>query len=328
MTDRIQGHLTAYSDLLKADIAAINKSIAAVDELIHNNDPHVVHQVLQTLTSYHLDTKWAIVPRQYQWKDWYLLAMHRFLNFAGVKNYTILTPEDREELTMVFEQLQAPGVFQFVENQTSAGGVYFVEMGTQEKLFYWSLERKELFLNSHALTSLLVSNYRAKDTADNIRTVADVLRDFGRYMETTFNYQVDYNVLETADNYQYNLVQTEMPAGMLDRLFVLSAESNYFLQAVENGAAMLLDHNVEIQIFFDDNPRAIGGQEWHFKVLDGHDAYSWMDVLLDYDFIGTWYLKERRTIEVASQSGIFEDGLRPMSMTKVQVEVLQPSEEG
>lgn len=324
MTDHIQGHLAAYTDLLKNDVDSISRQLEEINLLNNVTDPQQIHAGLIQLVSYQLDTHWVVAPRQYRVTDWYLLAMHRFLSLAGASEYDILTPTDREELTMVFQQLQAPGVFQFVENQGNAGGVYFMEMGTKQKLFYWSLDRQELLFNSHALTSLLVSNYRAKDTADNIRSVADLLRTFARYLEKTFSYQVDYNILETQDTYLYRLVQTEMPAGMLDRLFVLSAESNYFMQAVNNGAAMMLDHDVEMRIFYDQNQQALGGQEWHFQVIDGQSAVSWLDVLLDYDFVGTWYLKERRKIEVASQKHIFDDGQLPVKPTVVQAEILQP----
>ncbi|MCM0582761.1 hypothetical protein H9L19_04990 [Weissella diestrammenae] len=324
MTDHIQGHINAYVDLINSDVSAISEQMSQLNLLSMTTDPTIVHTVLEELVSYQLQTEWARVPRQYQHKDWYLLAMHRFLTFANGQMYDLLTPTDREELTMVFTQLQVPGVFQFIENPD--GTVYFVEMGTKQKLFFWSIQDKQLYFNSHALTSLLVSNYRAKDTADDIRTVSDLLRTFGRYMAQTFGYDVDYNILETDDNYRYELVQTEMPAGMLDRLFVLSAESNYFLQTVQNGAAMMLENGVEMRVFYDENPQAIAGQEWHFQVLDGHHAVSWLDVLLDYDFIGTWYLKERKTIEVASKQAVFDDNMRRVRRPQVIVEVLYPKE--
>jgi hypothetical protein len=325
MVDHIQGHVNGYVDLLKADVEKISEQLGQLDLLSNSADPTIVHSVLEQLVSEKLTTEWAVVPRQYKHTDWYLLAMHRFLSFADAQDYDLLTPTDREELTMVFNLLQVPGVFQFVEDQEN-NAVLFVEMGTQEKLFYWSAQNKQLYFNSHAITSLLVSNYRAKDTADDIRSVADLLRIFGRYMEATFDYDVHYNILETADSFLYELVQTEMPAGMLDRLFVLSAESNYFLQTVQNGAAMMLENNVEVRVFYDDNAQAVGGQEWHFQVIDGTDAVSWLDVLLDYDFIGTWYLKERKTIEVASKALIFEDGPRKPQGPAVIVEVLYPRE--
>lgn len=324
MTDHIQGHLTAYTDLLKNDVNIISQQLDEINLLNTVNDPHAIHKGLEQLISYQLNTSWVVAPRQYRATDWYLLAMHRFLTLAGVTDYDILTPEDREELVMVFQQLQVPGVFQFVENDGNAGGVYFMEMGTKQKLFYWSLERQELFFNSHALTSLLVANYRTKDTADNIRSIANLLQTFGHYLELTFGYQVDYNILETKDNYLYPITQTEMASGMLDRLFVLSAESNYFMQAITNGAAMILDHNVEMHIFYNQNPQALGGQEWRFQVLDGYDRVSWLDILLDYDFIGAWYLKERQNIEIASIKMIFDEGQLPVSPVEINVEILQP----
>lgn len=324
MTDHIQGHLTAYTDLLQNDVEKISKQLKEINLLNTVNDPHAIHKGLAQLVGYQLDTNWVVAPRQYKTTDWYLLAMHRFLSLAGATGYDLLTPEDREELAMVFQQLQVPGVFQFVENPGQAGGVYFMEMGTKQKLFYWSLERQELLFNSHALTSLLVDNYLSKDIADNIRIVADLLRTFGHYLESTFGYHVDYNILETADEYLYSITQNGISEGMLDRLFVLSAESNYFMQAITNGAAMILDRDVEMRIFYDQNPQALGDKEWHFQVLDGQDSISWLDILLDYNFIGSWYLNERHNIEIASNQIIFDEGTLTVKSEVVNVEILQP----
>ncbi|MDR3189873.1 MAG: hypothetical protein LBT80_01555 [Lactobacillaceae bacterium] len=327
MTDHVQGHISAYVDLLTDDVQAVERQLGAIRLLNETDDAVIVHDIAGDLANTTLATEWVVAPRQFERRDWYLMAMHRFMSFAGITGYNILIPEDREELTLVIEELNVPNVFQFVLNDDANGGVYFTEMGQEEKLFYWSLEKHQIFFNSHAITNLLVANYRTKTTANQIRPLANLLREFGRYMEREFKYDVDYNILETADNFIYPMVQSEMPAGMIDRLFVLSAESHYFLQGMPNGAAMLLNNDVELRVFYDENTAAIGGQEWHFQVIDGQDALSLLDVLLDYDFIGTWYLKERKTIEVASRELVFNGGpKKPAEVKGVQVELLLPRE--
>ncbi len=328
MSDHVQNHVSAYVDLLTADVHSIEAQLGKIRLLSATSDPIIVHDVASALVTSELATEWVVVPRQFKQVDWYMMAMHRFLTFAGIDNFDILTPEDREELTLVIEGLTVPGVFQFVLNDDNVhGGAYFTEMGTGEKLFYWSLERKGLFFNSHAITNLLVANYRTHAAANIIRPLANLLLEFGRYMERTFGYDVDYNILETKDSFLYPMVQSEMPAGMIDRLFILSAESHYFLQGIHNVAGMVLDHGVELRVFYERNLAAIGGQEWHFQVVDGTDAVSLLDVLLDYEFIGVWYLRERKTIEVASRESVFKVGVRKRTeATGVKVELLLPRE--
>jgi hypothetical protein len=305
MTKQLQERLTAYTELVRTDLAAVATMLDQMADFAVTEDPHRVHELLLALDEGELHDYWVRVPRQYSTADVFLIAMDRFMTFAGIPAYSIRMPDDREELTMLMTDLDMPAAFEFETPGEGRDGAYFVEVNSGKKLFYWSPERKQLLFNSEDLTDLLVGNYRKKTTAARIRTLTHLLTEFGYYMERQFGYHVDYNILETRDDFLYPLVQTEMPAGMLDRLFVLSAESDFFLQAIPNGAGMVLDGNVEVRIFFVTDPIAPAGERWHFQVIDGKDAYSWLDVLLDYDFIGAWYLVERQYLAVASDEMAF-----------------------
>ena len=67
-------------------------------------------------------------------------------------------------------------------------------------------EQRQLLFNSEALTNLLVVDLREKEASTAIRKIAAMLLVFGRYMEQTLGYSVDYNILETADSYIYQLI--------------------------------------------------------------------------------------------------------------------------
>lgn len=332
MTQHLQERTMAYVDLLNADIHDIQQVLRQISQVVQTDDPQVVHRTTEQLIQTYLQTDWVVVPRQYRIVDWYMLAFDRFLSFASLPAYDILTPAEHEHLTFVPTELDIPATFEFQTNPDANGGAYFVELGTEAKLFYWSLERKQIIFNADAITDLLVQNFRKRTTAPQIRTLTILMTEFARYMERQFGYTVDYNLLETRDDFLYPLVQNEMPAGLLDRLFVLSADSNYFLQTIQNGAGMQLAHGVEIRIFYQDDVTAVGGQRWHFQVVDGQDAVSWLDILLDYDFIGNWYLDERQVLAVETNPLVFgfnQGGKLPQpAMTSVtvakKVEVLQP----
>ncbi|KRN32467.1 hypothetical protein [Weissella halotolerans] len=305
MTERLRERVVNYTDLIENDLTAIQDLLANARMMAQSDDPVELHQLAGKLTQAQLPLDWVKVPRQYSHADWYLIAMDRFLELAGISGFDILMPATREEVTMIIPELGLPVTFEFDVNQDENGGAYFVELATGYRLFYWSLERKQLLFNAKAITDLLVAKFRPQATAAQIRTISIMLTEFGRYLERTFDYQVDYNILETQDSYHYPLVQNEMPAGMLDRLFVLSAETDYFLQSIPQGAAIMLDNQVEVRIFYEEDEHLPGQQQWYFQVIDGRDAVSWLDVLMDYDFIGAWYLKERKAVEVTYDQLVF-----------------------
>lgn len=320
MTKHLQQRVNSYVNLLANDIGRIQELLAQVNELVSADNPKKVHLLAQQLTTASLDTEWVVAPRQYSQADWYMLAFDRLLGFAGVTAYDILTPAEREELTLVFPDLDEPATFEFEVNHDDNGGAYFTELGTGKRLFYWSLTRRQIYFNADAITDLLVSNFRKKTTAARIRPVASLLTAFGRYMEAEFDYQVDYNILETQDDFLYPLKQKDMPAGMLDRLFVLSADSNYFLQAIPNGAGLVLNNGIEVRVFYVNDPSVQDAQRWHFQVVDGQDAISWLDVLLDYDFIGAWYLGERRYLAIENEPLVFEEQISESVPTPAESE--------
>jgi hypothetical protein len=59
---------------------------------------------------------------------------------------------------------------------------------------------------------------------------------------------------------------------------------------------------------------ATGRDEWHLEVTDESEMISWLDILMDYDFIRAWYLKDREQLEVTSNPLVF--GLNNFSKNK------------
>ncbi len=306
MPNQLQNRVGNYVGLLNKDIQVIQKNLNDTNTLIESTDPETIHGVAEALIHSNLGTNWVQVPRQYSYEDYYLIAMDRFMELSGVAGYSILLPIESEKVTLVMTDLNVPAAFAFETNQNQNGGAYFVELTSGERLFYWSMERKQIQFNARAIIDLLVANFANEGvTIEQNQIIANLLTEFGRYMERVLGYAVDFNILETRDDYIYNLIQHAQPQDMLDKLFVLSADTSYFLQGIPNGAAISLNDHSEVRIFFVNDANALGAQRWHFQVIDGRDQYSWLDILLSYDFIAKWYLSENKTLEIAYDQLVF-----------------------
>ncbi|GEA94401.1 hypothetical protein WVI01_03240 [Weissella viridescens] len=306
MPNQLQNRVENYVGLLNQNIHAIQDELNQTQQLVESSEPGTVHLMAEQLMQAHLETQWVQVPRQYSHADYFLIAMDRFMQLDGVTGYSVLLPVEKETVTLVMTNLNVPAAFAFEENKDQNGGAYFVELSTGERLFYWSLERKQIQFNARGIIDLLVGNFAKQHvTVEQNQIIATMLTEFGRYMERVFNYSVDFNLLETRDDDVYQLIQHAEPQGMLDKLFVLSADTDYFLQSIPNGAGVMLDDNTEVRIFFVNDANALGAQRWHFQVIDGRDQYSWLDILLKYDFIANWYLSETDTLEVSYDQLVF-----------------------
>jgi hypothetical protein len=315
MIDHLRKRLVGYADSLQKDLNRIQELVNNVRDLATTDDPKQAQALVLAMTKGKLADYWVKVPRQYSPEDIYLLAFNRFLEFAGVGEYDVVTAEDNEDVYLEMTQLKTETNFRF--ELAGNDGAFFVDKVSEERLFYWSPVRKEVFFNSSAMTNELVVRFKAADKASAIKTLSDLFLDFGRFMASELGYDVDLNMLESQDDYVYDLIPAAVPDVILDHLFVHSHGSQFFLKRVDQGAGIMLANNVEVRVF--KSAGAGKGNAWHFQVTDGENAVSWLDVLLGYDFIADWYLAERETIEVADR--ITANVSVP---TPVKVEVLAP----
>lgn len=343
MPDRLQERLIQYEDNINADLAMINHFNTAAHDLTVKHQPEELQTLAEFLTQKTLETTWVTVPRQYSQADWYLVALSRFMSLTGIDAYDMILPEAREEMHLSFAGFGKTAAFAFVPNHGEIGGAAFTEVATGLRLFYWSLERRQIKFNAHALADLLLDKL---DGAKGREVFTKMLLDWARYMEEALGYAVDYNVLETANEYVYGVMQTENTAAVLDNLFVQSAQTPYILQRVRDEAVMILADDVELRMF---QPAA--DDLWAVQVLDQQNAVSIMDLLLKYDFLADWYMEQRQDFELmydeplfAGQTGLGHD-ISPLFSAvqnprdtieesvesanadndSVQVEVLQPN---
>lgn len=297
MTDRLQERLIQYEDNIDADLAMINHFNTAARDLTVKHQPEELQTLAEFLTQTTLETVWVTVPRQYSHADWYLVALSRFMSLTGLESYEMILPEAREEMHLTFPGFGTNAAFAFVPNNNELSGAAFTEVATGLRLFYWSLERREIKFNAHALADLLLT--KLSDSKD--RTVfTKMLLDWARYMEEALGYTVDYNVLETANDYVFGIMQTENTSAVLDNLFVQSAQTPYVLQRVRNEAVMVLEDGVELRLF---QPKE--DELWAIQVLDNNDAVSIMDLLLTHEFLADWYMGQRADFELSYDQDLF-----------------------
>jgi len=298
MSDRLQERLMQYENDIDSDLALINHYNTAARDLTVKHQPEELQTLAEFLTQTSLETVWVTVPRQYSFADWYLVALSRFMSLTGIDAYDMILPEAHEEMHMSFSGFGTETAFSFVPNTGNEGGAAFVEVASGLRLFYWSLERREIKFNAHALADLLLDKLV---DGKNRAVFTKMLLTWARYMEEALGYVVDYNILETANEYVYGIMQGENIEAVLDNLFVQSAQTPYVLQRVGSEAVMILENDVELRIFQPNDNHL-----WAIQVLDKQSQVSIMDLLLAHDFLANWYMGQRTNFELAYDVDLFE----------------------
>ncbi|KRO04344.1 hypothetical protein IV54_GL001403 [Levilactobacillus paucivorans] len=299
------GRLLNYNEAIKTGLETGLTFTKLMDQLIRTTNPDELVSAATQLADFQLDSDYVTFPHQYSNADYYLLFMSRMLELHDQGNQVILQSQDhREELTQQLTSLGDRGTFNFRVEPSANGGVFYRERATGQSLFYLNLERKMLRFNSHALTQLFVIDLHETVPAETVKTSVQVLIDFARYLKEDYGYSVDFNILDAANRQNYAVRAADLPAGIVDRLFVVAAQNDYMLTngVNGNGAEIILDEGVVVDIF---NNQLSGQPEWVLTVHDDDQKISWFDVLLKYPFMRDWYLENLTDLEIKSDPLIF-----------------------
>lgn len=301
----ISGRLLNYNEAIKSGLATGLKFTQLMDQLIKTHDADELVAAATELADFQLDSDYVTFPHQYSNADYYLLFMSRMLELHDQGKHVMLQSRDhQEELTQQLTPLGDRGTFNFRVETSANGGVFYREKATGQSLFYLNLDRKMFRFNSHALTQLFIIDLHETVPADTVKSSVQVLVDFARYLKEDYGYSVDFNILDAANRQNYAVRSADLPAGVVDRLFVAAAKHDYMLTngANGNGAHIELDKGVTVDIF---NNQLEGQPEWVLTVHDDEQKISWFDILLRYPFMRDWYLENLNDLEVVSDPLIF-----------------------
>lgn len=300
------GRLLNYNEAIKDGLQTGITFTKLMDQLIRTTDPDELVDAATQLADFKLDSDYVTFPHQYSNADYYLLFMSRMLELHDQGSQVIVQSRDHhEELIQQLTSLGDRGSFNFRVENSENGGVFYRERTTGQSLFYLNLERKMFRFNSHALTQLFIIDLHDTVPAETVKTSVQVLIDFARYLKQDYGYSVDFNILDAANRQNYAVRAADLPAGIVDRLFVAAAKNEYMLTngVNGNGAEIALDDGVVVDIF---NNQLEGQPEWVLTVHDDEQKISWFDVLLKYPFMRDWYLENLTDLEIKSDPLIFE----------------------
>ncbi|CAJ1228309.1 hypothetical protein [Levilactobacillus zymae] len=299
------GRLLNYNEAIKSGLETGLTFTKLMDQLIKTHDADELVAAATQLADFKLDSDYVTFPHQYSNADYYLLFMSRMLELHDQGKHVMVQSRDHhEELTQQLTPLGDRGTFSFRVETSENGGVFYRERATGQSLFYLNLERKMFRFNSHALTQLFIIDLHDTVPADTVKASVQILVDFARYLKEDYGYSVDFNVLDAANQQNYAVRSADLPAGVVDRLFVAAAKNDYMLTngVNGNGAQIQLDKNVVVDIF---NNQLEGQPEWVLTVHDDDQKVSWFDILLRYPFMRDWYLENLDDLEIVSDPLIF-----------------------
>ena len=290
-SERVHALSDSFKDILKLG----HQYTDLLDQLAQTNDAKKLLAATVKLAKMDLNNAFVNFPPHYQAADYCLIFMDRLLKMHGDTVVTVKENEHDHQFEATIEPLGTEAMFKFEID--SSGEAAFTEQSQHEPLFYLNLADRLMQFNNRALVNYFIV-YALKDHTDLVlRDTVKPLIDFAINLQRDLDFTIDLGILATANDSRFMLAQPELPLTVIDRLFVATADQDYMLMNLphNNGAELILADDTKLDISFDPNDYS---QQWAFVVKDPEEKMSFFDVLLRYELVRQWYLKDRDALAV------------------------------
>lgn len=289
--------LVGYNTEIKAGLQTGLKFTSLLDTMLATNNVTDLLAALMEMLQLPLGSKQVVFPHQYQANDWYLLFMTRILEIQQIKDFSLASATDHEELGVFLAGTGTKVRYQFTT--ANRNGAFLTEIETDKRLFYLDLVHRKLIFNSADIIDLFIVQEATKITGEESELAMGVLKTFAQLLADKLEFEIDYSILETNNAYRFETVSKTLPGQILDKLFISSANDDVLMQPIENGYGAKLILTDELQLNFLQTPAedsAIG--VWYFEVIDTQAKASFFNVLASYPFLQRWYLENRKVLEI------------------------------
>lgn len=267
--------------------------VELLNVLANDQDPAVLLDATKDLTKLDLTSDFVKLPEHYNFADYYLIFVDRLLGLLKAQNTRL--QGDHNDLRMQIAELGEDVAFKF-ERRVETNEVCFADQEYHLALFSLDLDQRVLGFNSQTLVDFFVVNHRDQAAKDLQTAVAPLIK-LAKFVQSELNFTIDLGILDTDNQFAYHLNQPNLHTTVIDKLFVATADTGYFLMNLpeSNGAELELEDQVKLQIIFD--PQAEEPQ-WFFMVQDQAGRVSFFDLLLNSNLIQTWYLDNRADLAI------------------------------
>lgn len=296
--------LLKYNDAVKAGLQNGLTYTKLLDQLCETTDVGELLSATVELTSFKLDSQYVTFPNQYSASDYYLLFMSQLMQLHGQADEIVLEAALDHHLLQRLVPLNDQGIFAFELANEKDGGVYYAETLSGQRVFYLNLQRQMMSFNSAAIVNLFIVAYGTALEADVKLKAIQFLMAFGYALKTDFGFNVDFNILDPANNEFYEFQNANASSPVLDKLLVASANDHRMLLHNNDGVGAVLPLSDDLELKLTNQPSTTG-DHWGLYVHDKAQQASWFTVILQYDFLKRWYLDNLDDLQIRSDSLLF-----------------------
>ena len=288
-------HNNSLNNQLKVDMKNLNDYSELVDRFFSSNKVIEVNQIVRGLLKTKLDFKTLNLTIDNNPTTWITRLFVRIFDIKEISNLQIVDNSIRFPQLTNFE-------FSFVAANMNKSGYYLRENNQVLNILYFDLKMQRLFFNADALAKM-VNSVPGRHITEN--DLSDFILMMNKFADALLEdeFAIDLNVVDFENDQILYVDKVDLPVEVTDKLFLTATKNGFYVSALDNGFQIDLDKNVSL--YFVQEIDNSGHAQWHYRVVDQKNEWSFLQVLQKFPFIGNWYIKNLANVEVAYRDEIF-----------------------
>lgn len=297
-----------YSAQLRKDLMLFERWQVLVDALSTTTEPTELLDILQKMLAFDMHQAEMMRIANPFWfpnTHWVTVAFAKLSEAASLSDTTIVLPQGQKVAELHFSEWPN-ATFRFTKAPLAAGGYYLEETAQNLRVLYWDMNRQRLYLDTQQFAKLVqteaiqLAGIEALTTFQKrLVAIAMQLGDIG--------YDVDMPGLDAAQQTALVMMQKDLPAYVLDSLFVTAAKQQFVLKRMQgetSGAEISIG---DIALKLTQHRQDDGHSQWTYDIIDHDKVITIFTLLQQLPFFYYWYAEQLTYVGLKDKREVFVD---------------------
>lgn len=297
-----------YSAALKKDLTLFDRWQVLVAALNTTTDATELLDILQKILAFDMHQAQMVRIANDFWfpsTHWVTVAFAKLSESASLQPTTMMLPHAQKVAELHFEEWPN-ATFRFTKAPLAAGGYYLEETAQNLRVLYWDFNRQRLYLDTQQFAKLVQTEAIQLAGVDALTAFQKRLVAVAEQLMAV-GFDIEMPGLDAEKQAGLVMVQKDLPAHVLDSLFVTAAKQQFVLKRMQgdtSGAEISLG---DIAMKLTQHRQEDGHSQWTYDIIDHNQIITIYTLLQQLPFFYQWYAAQLAFVGLKDKREVFVD---------------------
>lgn len=297
-----------YSAALKKDLTLFDRWQVLVAALNTTTDATELLDILQKILAFDMHQAQMVRIANDFWfpsTHWVTVAFAKLSEAASLQPTTMMLPHGQKVAELHFEEWPN-ATFRFTKAPLAAGGYYLEETAQNLRVLYWDFNRQRLYLDTQQFAKLVQTEAIQLAGVDALTAFQKRLVAVAEQLMAV-GFDIEMPGLDAEKQAGLVMVQKDLPAHVLDSLFVTAAKQQFVLKRMQgdtSGAEISLG---DIAMKLTQHRQEDGHSQWTYDIIDHNQIITIYTLLQQLPFFYQWYAAQLAFVGLKDKREVFVD---------------------